>query len=1491
MIDVQTYPVAHDKNGGGGGGKTYMIGGQSNVPSNLYVNSINASLGNIKHLTSTSLSSNDANFIYVTANDGNIYKLQGNDLDFYNGHIANLAVDCITADSLDLKNLSALKATIEELIAGDITTKNLTVTGTAHFFELIIDKIRSVGGQLILTPTSCIVDYVQYYNNGTLITNPEQYSTANSYDIYWRGSDPYGRAVNNEWIVNDQAICQSFNNAAVGTNNNVTNKYYWMLVNNKLEDKYINLKTGETTSQQNQTTYNTIYVGMWDTTWTENNNTHANQIEWNCAVQTIDDVPVSDVNWDDSPSVSGFAVMGTMKTSDKLFGIKITPTGDNKNRMTDKLKFTFEQETSSGVIPAPQMNITVTFTDDTFMYFPNVEAKKVNNQYVKENGHYVFELDLSEANNPISIITVVCAQDVDWHLCHGIRLNGIVKAENCAGYPEAGDNLIQLGWHSEAGQTLTDDQKKRQAAIIISAYNSPDPALKAPSYAHYQGINDFKLETHRGSYFDANGARFTGDITFANIGDLTATDKWMKLNYTSAPIISTMNEDGTRTTAPSTFGLSITSIDDREFIENSTTHEMENNPNFKKTVTYNAIPDGYSIFIYYYDKNGILNYNVPRIYSGDANYGDLSSITAPNAVEVQGNTKLVMKIVCKLVKGINANANVIDEIEIIYDEKDYWKTDSWCLIPEKEVAYATILSRFDQTGGTETANTQKVNLFVDLQYAAGHYKQGEISNVEFGTSSGLFLRARVYYQPTLADSASGAVLTEFQTNNITWSYTNDHIHGSFQVDNYLATLWPNNNNYQDYMRNYTDHRDKNPVMFEIELVDGRGTTDVVLDTRTVYVSLQGGAVMKIMQNAIVSAVASSKAYTDTTAAGLQTQINNNTSLITQTATNIQNWVSSNYATTGELGQATEDLESTIDQTAGMIRSEVKRSYAHSGDHLDNTNSTSYILDMNWSGVNENRYYRVTIRPTSTYTEKHRFIFQVERSRDSNYSYWGKPTYGSQDDPYGFDLMLNMTFITGSTGSWNDGNLYINEYNLQYSNGAVIGTVNTSYGSTYVEFYVRGGSKYLIRYSETSQVSTYVNDVLGVVTEPIIYTPTESSIEQTAERISMYVVENEGVSEESLRRTGIDIVSGKINLNADNTNINGNLNIYNANEGLQIYDSDNTPKVSIINKTLGSDPTDVTDYKVVSFVNTITLAPGVGTFDFANYSPAPYINLGEFKNGTIVTLSDFRWWLTSAVSDDGHGWYSKDVVSSTAYLRWTGPSTWSGSSNYQGNLPYLNGSFTADGSFETINFSEASGQVTGIGVTKYCSVTLHISGRVNYVSGSGVLVGKDGLIVSSSSGDIYSWIKSDNVILRNGDAIFRIKDGHIQRNDGRFTAGGRYDTEMGGTIFGDISSVVPLKIVNDTNYNVTNNDAFIVVSTLYGDEETTRRIYLPQPNRTPHGKIVYVKNISPNPCVVTTSSSNQMMTAEDNSPVSQINIENKSRMFLCDGWEWIDFYCG
>ena len=101
-----------------------------------------------------------------------------------------------------------------KLVARDVTTKNLEVTGAAHFFQFIIDQVRSVGGRVVLSCASCevrkVIEYTDYYR------------------VFFVAEDD-GSQVTNEWAVGDLAICQSFN-VGSGTHENVSNKYYWRKV-------------------------------------------------------------------------------------------------------------------------------------------------------------------------------------------------------------------------------------------------------------------------------------------------------------------------------------------------------------------------------------------------------------------------------------------------------------------------------------------------------------------------------------------------------------------------------------------------------------------------------------------------------------------------------------------------------------------------------------------------------------------------------------------------------------------------------------------------------------------------------------------------------------------------------------------------------------------------------------------------------------------------------------------------------------------------------------------------------------------------------------------------------------------------------------------------------------------------------------------------------------------------------------------------------------
>ena len=145
--------------------------------------------------------------------------------------------DLTVGNSVTTKTINADVGNIKDIYSNNITnkkmikTKDLTVTGTAHFFELVIDKIKAAGGAAIFTPADGFdIDVVEAVENG--------------YKLYWR-CEVDGKVRQNMWQVNDQAICMSFNQAKVGVSYNVSNKYYWSLVTAVSEyDKPVTLSDG-----------------------------------------------------------------------------------------------------------------------------------------------------------------------------------------------------------------------------------------------------------------------------------------------------------------------------------------------------------------------------------------------------------------------------------------------------------------------------------------------------------------------------------------------------------------------------------------------------------------------------------------------------------------------------------------------------------------------------------------------------------------------------------------------------------------------------------------------------------------------------------------------------------------------------------------------------------------------------------------------------------------------------------------------------------------------------------------------------------------------------------------------------------------------------------------------------------------------------------------------------------------------------------------------
>ena len=104
----------------------------------------------------------------------------------------------------------------------------MLVRKVATFIQLLIQELKHVGGQIVLSPASMQCSKVE--DMGTY------------YRCYFENTDG-DKTINQEFAVNDQARCQTFN-IKEGVHENVTNTYYWRLVVG-VGDNYIDLSKSD----------------------------------------------------------------------------------------------------------------------------------------------------------------------------------------------------------------------------------------------------------------------------------------------------------------------------------------------------------------------------------------------------------------------------------------------------------------------------------------------------------------------------------------------------------------------------------------------------------------------------------------------------------------------------------------------------------------------------------------------------------------------------------------------------------------------------------------------------------------------------------------------------------------------------------------------------------------------------------------------------------------------------------------------------------------------------------------------------------------------------------------------------------------------------------------------------------------------------------------------------------------------------------------------
>ena len=362
---------------------------------------------------------------------------------------------------------------------------------------------------------------------------------------------------------------------------------------------------------------------------------------------------------------------------------------------------------------------------------------------------------------------------------------------------------------------------------------------------------------------------------------------------------------------------------------------------------------------------------------------------------------------------------------------------------------------------------------------------------------------------------------------------------------------------------------------------------------------------------------------------------------------------------------------------------------------------------------------------------------------------------------------------------------------------------------------------------------------------------ESEITQTAEEITLNITNQ-------LNQTGINIQDGVINLYGENTNIVGNLNIYNSDEGLVIYDSNNNARIQIKNDTLGnledfdfgSDKL-FKDYQINQLSSSNTTQ---ATFNF---------NLGTFAVGKNITISGTD--ITGYLNEE---WETPYSVSYNVTINCGSTQVISRNGTLQKDdynrvfIPDISLTAPTAGSY-TITFNLTYTFNSAITGQFRCYLNTHlkqINSQINKVATDGA--------VFASDIDNYNWFGSDKTEIKQGNNVLSISESGIHNRYGQ-----------------DFVSTMPVKIVNSQDYTPTVDDCFVIFSNYTKERSADNRWFtLPDPMTIGAGKVYIVKSVK-HYCHVKCAVSNKIYNTNDYNPVNEINIEFNCDYFITDGFSW------
>lgn len=354
-------------------------------------------------------------------------------------------------------------------VSDTLTTNTLNVLGAAHFWELIIDKVKAAGGNVLITPATMQVDFV-----GDDVVYTVDATKSPFKEMFYNESEGTGIYGLQELFNTSGIVSLTAKRVYMKNEDNSHTTLSEFEIGDMVRCKTVNL--GKLTQDSDNDGNPDVYLK------------NSNGLIYGVDTDNDGEEDIYDYDGDGEPD-NYIVGEGWDTDGDGVVDIPIdnssvcpiSPNSEPDTEFANKDYWTFVLKTGfQKYLEQPCLYI------DIFKYFTDSNGRQYGlGTLINTSGN---QGNTAYSNNDVE--------------------DGVMIPEFKFGYgdfkPEVGDNIVSLGhlWNGD-----------RQGAIIMSSIDPMDTELKPPSIAQYKGIRTFGLlNRYRTTIISADNNEFQGSF-------------------------------------------------------------------------------------------------------------------------------------------------------------------------------------------------------------------------------------------------------------------------------------------------------------------------------------------------------------------------------------------------------------------------------------------------------------------------------------------------------------------------------------------------------------------------------------------------------------------------------------------------------------------------------------------------------------------------------------------------------------------------------------------------------------------------------------------------------------------------------------------------------------------------------------------------------------------------------------------------------------------